>query len=83
MLVLNCNVVQRKAFNIWCHDSTCGSSISGVTLPCYVELISYNVLELKFFFVIEIIYDQVATSSLARFYSSIRNLARFECQIFV
>ena len=82
MLVLNCNVVQRKAFNIWCHNSTCGSSISGVTLPCYVELISYNVLELKFF-CDEIIYDQVATSSLARFYSSIRNLARFESQIFV
>ena len=49
LLVLNCNLIQRKAFKIWCHDSTCGSSVSGVTLPCYVELISYNVLELKFF----------------------------------
>ena len=61
MLVLNCNVVQRKAFKIWCHDSTCGSSVSGVTLPCYVELMSYNVLELKCFFGIEIIYDEVGT----------------------
>ena len=49
LLVLICNLIQRKAFKIWCHDSTCGSSVSGVTLPCYVELISYNVLELKFF----------------------------------
>ena len=60
MLVLNYNVVQRKTFKIWCHDGTCGSSVSGVTLPCYVELISYNVLELKFFG-IEIIYEEFAT----------------------
>ena len=48
LLVLNCNLIHCKAFEIWCHNSTCGSSVSGVTFPCYVELISYNVLELKF-----------------------------------
>ena len=47
--VLNCNFIQRNAFKIWCHNSICGCSVSGVTLPCYVELMSYNVLELKFF----------------------------------